>query len=334
MGALGSAAAYHLARRLGDQTGAGAVLARPHPRLLQRITPGSSATPTIDRLHEPYPGDVRRLDSLEAEPATTAGRAQRWSGFRGPRIAGLGHGGGGHAAAMAAEGIGASGRSAGAAGGGRNGGSATTTRPLSGRRREPGHRPSVLGPSRPRRQHGARLTPGPAFGWSGADGGGVRVGPRAASSRPKTRDLCGQVDEPHLGEVAKLPLDYSREQVTYFAPPRLADFAPERFPMWIRPASRAFTASGRTGSPRSRPPRTSAGLRSTSTTRRARSTPPRGARAPFLGEHLPGADGPIVQSRACLYELTPSRDFLLGPLVEAPPHRVVSAPDRGKVRLR
>ena len=54
----------------------------------------------------------------------------------------------------------------------------------------------------------------------------------------------------------------------------------------------------------------------------------------FLAAHLPGAVGPDIYTKTCLYTLTPDRDFVVDRLPEAP--GVVVAPRRGprlQVRL-
>src|SRR5262249_43977258 len=52
----------------------------------------------------------------------------------------------------------------------------------------------------------------------------------------------------HFG--IRLPLTVTQEQVTYFATPHLADFAPERFPIWIwmdEPSFYGFPVYGEAG---------------------------------------------------------------------------------------
>jgi sarcosine oxidase len=118
-----------------------------------------------------------------------------------------------------------------------------------------------------------------------------------------------------------LPLTITQEQVTYFQTPRLREFAPERFPIWIwhggaRGCFYGFpvygevavkagqdvggdvvTADTRTFTPN---PRSSADLHG------------------FLERTIPGALGPELYTKTCLYTLTPDRDFVIDTLPEHP----------------
>lgn len=126
-----------------------------------------------------------------------------------------------------------------------------------------------------------------------------------------------------LGELAALPLTYTREQVTYFAPVQLADFAPDRFPVWIRPGEPCFYGLGTHGLPVVKAAEDLGGPEVEVDDEASPVSASREQRvADFLAEHLPGAVGPVAFSRACLYELPPDRDFLLGPLPSAPRIRV------------
>jgi sarcosine oxidase len=125
-----------------------------------------------------------------------------------------------------------------------------------------------------------------------------------------------------LREVGvELPLTVTQEQVTYFQTPRLREFAPDRFPIWIwhggaRDCFYGFpvygevavkagqdvggdvvTADTRTFLPN---PRSSADLRG------------------FLERTIPGALGPELYTKTCLYTLTPDRDFVIDMLPEHP----------------
>ena len=119
----------------------------------------------------------------------------------------------------------------------------------------------------------------------------------------------------------ELPLTVTQEQVTYFQTPKLREFAPDRFPIWIwhggaRDCFYGFpvygevavkagqdvggdvvTADTRTFTPN---PRASADLRG------------------FLERAIPGALGPELYTKTCLYTLTPDRDFVIDTLPEHP----------------
>jgi monomeric sarcosine oxidase len=115
---------------------------------------------------------------------------------------------------------------------------------------------------------------------------------------------------PDLGVTWRIKL--SLEQVAYFAPSRLRDFAPDRFPIWVHHGdvlhygfpvygevavklardlgTRVITAEQRTTEPDSRE---TALLRE------------------FLARHLPDAVGPEVLSKVCVYDMPPDKEFIV-----------------------
>jgi sarcosine oxidase len=110
----------------------------------------------------------------------------------------------------------------------------------------------------------------------------------------------------------ELPLTVTKEQVTYFACSDPADFQPERFPIWIwmdDPCFYGFPVFGEAGPKAGQ----DAGGRETTADNRTfepdREALDRTVR--FLERHLPGALGPVIYTRTCLYTLTPDRDFVL-----------------------
>jgi len=116
-----------------------------------------------------------------------------------------------------------------------------------------------------------------------------------------------------------LPLRHTAEQVTYVAAPDLDAFAPERFPIWIRlgrPCFYGFPVYGAAavkiaedlGGPEVEPDDEESAV-----------DPARVARVmAFLEQHLPGAAGPVASSRSCVYDLTPDRHLVVGPLAGHP----------------
>jgi len=117
----------------------------------------------------------------------------------------------------------------------------------------------------------------------------------------------------------RLPLTITKEQVTYFACPDPAAFGPDRFPIWIwmdEPCFYGFPAYGEPG------PKAAQDVGGDETTPAAR-TFDRDEEAherlvAFMAEHLPGAVGPPIYTKTCLYTLTPDRDFVVGRIPEAP----------------
>jgi sarcosine oxidase len=117
----------------------------------------------------------------------------------------------------------------------------------------------------------------------------------------------------------QLPLTITREQVTYYRSPRPADFAPDRFPVWIwmdEPSFYGFPTYGEAG------PKAAEDVGGQPTTARERSFEPdrvAGARLDaFMAAHLPGSVGPEILTKTCLYTLTPDRDFVIDRLPDHP----------------
>jgi sarcosine oxidase len=117
----------------------------------------------------------------------------------------------------------------------------------------------------------------------------------------------------------RLPLTITREQVTYFACPDPAVFAPERFPIWIwmdEPAFYGFPTYGEAG------PKAAQDVGGEEITLRTRTFDVNVAAhdrlVAFLERHLPGAVGPDIVTKTCLYTLTPERDFVLDRLPDHP----------------
>ena len=126
----------------------------------------------------------------------------------------------------------------------------------------------------------------------------------------------------------ELPLRVTKEQVTYFASPRAAEFAPDRFPIWIwmdDPCFYGFPVFGEAGP---KVGQDAGGRETTGDTRTFDPDPDAFDRVlRFLEQHLPGALGPLIYTKTCLYTLTPDRDFVLD-VLPAP------AGDRGRDRGR
>ena len=121
----------------------------------------------------------------------------------------------------------------------------------------------------------------------------------------------------HLGR--RLPLTITKEQVTYFACPRPEDFAPDRFPVWIwmdDPCFYGFPTYGEAG------PKAAQDVGGRETTPAERTFKPDAEASArlraFLDRHLPGAVGPPIYTKTCLYTLTPDRDFVVDRLPDHP----------------
>jgi sarcosine oxidase len=109
-----------------------------------------------------------------------------------------------------------------------------------------------------------------------------------------------------------LPLRVTQEQVTYFSVPRPGDFDPERFPIWIwmgEPSFYGFPTFGEAGTKVGQDlggREVTAASRTFETDRAAL-----GRVEGFLHAHLPGAHGPVIYTKSCLYTMPPDRDFIV-----------------------
>ncbi len=117
----------------------------------------------------------------------------------------------------------------------------------------------------------------------------------------------------------RLPLIVTKEQVTYFGCPDPAAFAPDRFPVWIwmdDPCFYGFPTYGEAGPKAAQDcggqpadPETRTFERDEAAFDRLES---------FMAANLPGALGPPIYTKTCLYTLTPDRDFVVDRVPEAP----------------
>ncbi len=167
-------------------------------------------------------------------------------------------------------------------------------------------------------RHGADLRPHqPVVGLSEV-GGGVEVATPDATVRARgvvvTADAWANDVLGHLG--VHVPLTTTWEQVTYFAPDHPARFAPGELPLWIWMDDPSYYGFPTYGEPTVKAaqdcggpavdPESRVGDDPVDELMQARLTR-------FLGDLLPGSGAP-VRSRRCLYTLTPDRDFVLAPV--------------------
>ena len=145
---------------------------------------------------------------------------------------------------------------------------------------------------------------------------GNEVTVETASGNFRSRKLviaAGPWSNRALGYLGiELPLEVTREQVTYFAAKHPEDFAPERFPVWIwmdDPCFYGFPTFGEAGP---KAAQDAGGKLVTADTRDFEPEPEnlRGVEQ-FLARYIPGALGPIIYTKTCLYTLTPDRDFVI-----------------------
>jgi sarcosine oxidase len=117
----------------------------------------------------------------------------------------------------------------------------------------------------------------------------------------------------------RLPLTITQEQVTYFATPHLTDFQPERFPIWIWIDNPCFYGLPAFGEPGPKVGQHLGGREVTADTRTFEADQAALQRVQdFLSKYIPSALGPVIYTKSCLYTLTPDRDFVLDTLPEHP----------------
>ena len=126
-----------------------------------------------------------------------------------------------------------------------------------------------------------------------------------------TNDLLASFDR-------RLPLTVTKEQVTYFDCPDPAVFAPDRFPVWIwmdEPCFYGFPTYGEAGP---KAAQDCGGEPVELADRSFERDEAAFARVhSFMATNLPGAVGPEIYTKTCLYTLTPDRDLVVDKLPEA-----------------
>ena len=115
---------------------------------------------------------------------------------------------------------------------------------------------------------------------------------------------------PDLGLNFKLTL--SQEQVSYFASKNLADFTPDRFPVWIWHGPEVLYGFPVYGEAATKLARDMRGRFISSEDRvfEGDETEAELLRA-FLIEHLPAAAGPTLANKTCIYDMPADRNFVL-----------------------
>jgi sarcosine oxidase len=167
--------------------------------------------------------------------------------------------------------------------------------------------------------HGATLRDHAAVGSIGDEGGELTLvlqdGERITAGAVilATDSWTNELLEP-LG--TGLPLTITQEQVSWFTPradPAL--FAPDRFPVWIWMHEPSFYGFPTHGHPGPKIGQDVGGREVTNETRTYERDEDAHARVmAFLETHLPGMAGDPFLTKTCLYTLTPDRDFVVDAL--------------------
>ena len=112
-----------------------------------------------------------------------------------------------------------------------------------------------------------------------------------------------------------LPLEVTKEQVTYFASPDITKFAPDRFPVWIWMDDPSFYGTPVFGEAGPKVAQDAGGKPVDPDARTFDPDPENFARvSAFLRRYLPSAIGPEIYTKTCLYTLPPDRDFIIDTL--------------------
>lgn len=113
----------------------------------------------------------------------------------------------------------------------------------------------------------------------------------------------------------EVPLEVTWEQVTYFSPAEPGRFAPEAMPLWIWMDDPSFYGFPTYGEPTVKAAQDCGGPSIDPDDRGADAVDPAmlDRLARFMSEFLPGS-GPPVRSKRCLYTLPPDRDLVLAPV--------------------
>ena len=117
----------------------------------------------------------------------------------------------------------------------------------------------------------------------------------------------------------RLPLEVTKEQVTYFASPDPDAFAPGRFPVWIWMDDPSFYGMPVFGEAGPKAAQDAGGKPVDPDTRSFEPDEENFARlTAFLRRYIPSALGPPIYTKTCLYTLTPDRDFVIDTIAGHP----------------
>ena len=166
------------------------------------------------------------------------------------------------------------------------------------------------------RAHGATVLGGAAVTAIEPGGDRVRLVTGAGEFEAEQVVVCAGAWTRGLlqGLGVDWPIRLTQEQVTYYATPNLADFAPDRFPIWLWHGDGddeyyGFPVYGEVAT------KAAQDLGGRETSLDAWPAAPDAERvarvARFCEEILPGYTGPELRTRSCLYDMPPDRDFVV-----------------------
>lgn len=116
-----------------------------------------------------------------------------------------------------------------------------------------------------------------------------------------------------------LPLTVTQEQVTYYATSNIAEFSPERFPVFMWHGAENFYGFPVYGEVATKLGQHMGGHPVTAETRTFDPDPARQARyRAFLDAYIPGFAGPELYTKTCLYTVPPDQNFVIDTLPHHP----------------
>lgn len=144
---------------------------------------------------------------------------------------------------------------------------------------------------------------------------GVEIDTAGGTIRAERAVLCTGAWTPTMlhGLGVDLPIRLTREQVTYFSTTQLARFAPDRFPIWLWHGDHeyyGFPVFGEVATKAARENLNGPQI-DMDTWDRVPDAEQAAAVAQFCESILPGFTGPVLRTRACIYDMPPDRDFIL-----------------------
>jgi sarcosine oxidase len=154
------------------------------------------------------------------------------------------------------------------------------------------------------RAHGAKVIENAEVRAVRPDGGGVAV---ETDTQTYHADRVVVAADAWTNQVLRacglwLPLTVTQEQVTYYATPHLAEFAPARFPVFMWHGEHNFYGFPVYGEVATKLGQHMGGPETTATTRTFEPDPVRQKRyAAFVEQHLPRFGGPELHTKTCLY---------------------------------
>jgi sarcosine oxidase len=188
--------------------------------------------------------------------------------------------------------------------------------------------PSVLALLALARKSGAAIREGETIRAIEPRADGVRIVTDRATIEARAAVVAAGPWTNSLLPDRPVPLRVTRQAMGWFMPAEPAEFPAGRFPV--------FLIESRHGIHYGFPPRDGSGVKVAKHHHRDETVRPDGydktvssqdeaAIRAAVAEHLPGANGPLIDARTCLYTMTPDGDFVVDRLPGAPQIVVVSA---------